>query len=682
MIGDIFGWVMYFCYRITHNYGVTIIFFTLLMKIILLPISVMVQKNSIKIVKLYPEMNHIKAKFYGNKDLISEAQYHLYKKEKYHPMLDLVPVVMQFVILIGVIDVIYNPLEHLLHLDQSYINIATQAYSSLNNSTESKFMQIQLIDYLLQSGNSSSFSTILPNDVIEQITSLNLFFCGFNLGVVPILTGNISILVPLLAAISSYLLCYTQNKVNVLQSEQSISNKIFTLTLSVGLSLYLGFFVPAGVGFYWIISNLMAIAMVYILNYCINPKKYIDYNALEDSKQELEQMQKYMSTPSFKKNKEYLMLEKKDYMRFSKYKNKQIVFFSEKNGFYKYFQNVIELILKKTDIIIHYITSDPHDEVFKLQNDNFQVYYIGEKKLIILMLKMDADMVVMTMPDLQKYHIKRSIVRDDIEYIYMSHGIGSYNLMLRKHAIDYFDTIFVPNEIDYKEIRKMENAYGVKPKTLVKYGFALIDNMIAHYECQVFPKSNTKNILIAPSWQKDNILDLCIDEVLNNLLKSEYQIILRPHPQYIRHFSDMLSLLEKKYAHYANFKLQMDFSSNDTVYNADILITDWSGIAYEYSFTTLKPSLFINTPMKVMNPDYQEIDIVPFDIEIRNQIGISVDITQLNTLSNVVEKLLTENCYSQESIHKIREKYLYNVSKSAKVGSDYIINRLIEMSQR
>lgn len=114
-IGNLFGQIMYGCYRIFHNYGISIVVFTVITKIILMPISVMVQKNSIKMVKMYPEMNRIKAKYFGSKDLISEEQYKLYQKEKYHPMLDLVPVILQLVILMGVVDVIYRPISHLLH---------------------------------------------------------------------------------------------------------------------------------------------------------------------------------------------------------------------------------------------------------------------------------------------------------------------------------------------------------------------------------------------------------------------------------------------------------------------------------------------------------------------------------------------------------------------------------------
>ena len=83
-----------------------------------------------------------------------------------------------------------------------------------------------------------------------------------------------------------------------------------------------------------------------------------------------------------------------------------------------------------------------------------------------------------------------------------------------------------------------------------------------------------------------------------------------------------------------------------------------------------------------MNPDYEEIGITPFDIVIRDQVGISMEPNQLQNINDVVQKLLGENAYSKESIKEIREKYLYNISNSAEVGANYIINRLIEYSKR
>ena len=602
-LGRFFSVILNWCNGLTGNFWWAIVVFTLITKIILLPVSVMVQRNSIKMVRMYPEMNRIKAKYFGNKDKISEEQYQLYKREHYHPMLDLIPTILQLIILMGVVRAI-------------------------------------------------------PGS--EERSPLYM---------------------PILAALSALIMCLAQNRSNVLQSEQSRINQWGTLIFSVALSLYLGFFVSKGVAFYWICSNLLATVQMYILNFCINPKKYIDYEALAQSREELEKVEKLSAVTKHKRPPELVKREKEDYKRFLTFENKQIVFYSEKNGFYKYFRDVIETIQRRTDVIIHYISSDPDDEIFSLTSDTFHTYYI-EEKLMVLMMRMDADIVVMTTPDLQKYYIKRSMVRDDVEYVYMDHGMNSVNLMLRRGALDAFDTVFCANANVVEELRAQEKVYGLKEKNLVPYGYAMIDNMIRAYEKQPPVKNDPPVILIAPSWQEDNIMDSCIDGLLTALLPMQYRVIVRPHPQYVRHYPEKLQTLQAKYASSPNFTLQTDFSSNETVFNADVLVTDWSGTAYEYSFTTLKPCLFINTPMKVMNPDYRDIDVTPFDISIRNQIGIALEPGQIDQIAPAVHRLLHEQAFSPESIAALRSQSLFNIGKAASVGADYLINRLIEKSRQ
>ena len=567
-LGRFFSILLNWCNGLTGNFWWAIVAFTLLTKILLLPVSVLVQKNSIKMVKMYPEMNRIKAKYFGNKDKISEEQYLLYKRENYHPMLDLIPTILQLVILMGVVKAI---------------------------------------------------------PASEERSPLYM---------------------PILAALSALVMCLAQNRSNVLQSEQSKANQWGTLVFSVALSLYLGLFVSKG-----------------------------------QSRKELEKVEKMSAVTKHKRPKELVRREKADYKRFLAFPNKQIVFYSEKNGFYKYFRDVIEAIRRRTDIIIHYISSDPEDEIFSLESDSFRTYYI-EEKLMVLMMRMDADIVVMTTPDLQKYYIKRSMVRDDVEYVYIDHGMNSVNLMLRKGALDAFDTVFCSNDSVLQEIRAQEKVYGLKPKTLVKYGYAMIDQMIRTYSDQPPVKNEPPVILIAPSWQEDNIMDICIDGILRNLLPLQLQVIVRPHPQYVRHYPEKLDALRKNYRDFTNFCLQEDFSSNQTVFNADILVTDWSGIAYEYAFTTLKPCLFINTPMKVMNPDYRDIGLEPFDLVIRNQIGIALQPKETDQIADAIERLLHEPVFSKESIANLRDKSLYNVGCAASVGADYLIRRLIEISRR
>ena len=622
-IGALFARLLKLCCDLTGNFGWAIWVFTLLTRIIMLPVSVVVQKNSIKMVKMYPEMNRFKAMYFGDKEMISEAQYELYKKENYHPLWDLIPVAIQLILLMGVVEGIRA---------------------------------------LIGEGYPMNWLTL-------------------DLSVVPLDQPGKVMIIPVMAAVSALVMCITQNISNVLQSEQGRANKLITLTVSVGLSLYLGLFVPAGIGLYWIAGNLLSIIQMYLLNACINPKRYIDYKALDESKKILEKAVSDNRSRNRALSKDEAARQKADYRRFMKYENKQIVFYSEGRGFYKYFRDVIESIIKRTDIVVHYITSDLSDDVLELESEQFRTYYIGDNKLIVLMMKMDADIVCMTLPDLQRYHIKRSIVRNDIEYIYIDHSIGSMNMTYRKHALDHYDTIFACNSFDKAEIRKMEELYDLPQKKIVDFGYCLIDNMIAAYEGSEHYRATDEIpcILIAPSWQDDNLLDLCIEDILDSLTGKGYKITLRPHPQYIRHKINRINELKEKYGERSDIEFQTDFSSNKTVYDADILMTDWSGIAYEYALTTLKPVLFINTPMKVMNPDYEELGIVPMDIEIRDKIGISLDPADImSKIAGSVDDLLHDASFTKEEMIKYRQKYLYNAGSSAKAGADYMIKSLMD----
>jgi YidC/Oxa1 family membrane protein insertase len=412
----------------------------------------------------------------------------------------------------------------------------------------------------------------------------------------------------------------------------------------------------------------------------MNPKKYIDYEALEKSREELKAASAFSNQHKkklFEKD-PYSKKEKADYKRFFKDYEMQLVFYSEKNGFYKYFQNIIETLLEKSDVVINYITSDPNDKVFEMESDRFKPYYIGENKLIVLMMKMEADVVVMTTPDLESFHIKRSLVRKDNEYIYVPHDVNSPNLTFRKEALDHFDTVFSSGYLCTEEIRIREEMYNLPKKNIIEWGSSVIDNMIKSYDGMEKREKTMKEILIAPSWQKDNILYSCIDEILENLQGHGYKIIVRPHPQFVRHEPERIEALRVKFNmdERDDMELQTDFSSNSTVSEADVVITDWSSIAFEYSFSTLKPSLFINTPMKIMNEDYEELGITPIDIEIRNKVGRSVDMDKLGGLAEIVDELLNSNEFSRDSLRKIRDKYIYNIGSSGEVGAQYIMERL------
>ncbi len=601
------------CCTLPGGYIPAIIFFTLLTKVILFPVSLWTHRNSLKMVALMPELNRLKMKYYGDKDTIAEETQNLYKRQHYHPLASTIPMLVQLVLLIGVIG----------------------AVRTLLAGTESM------------------------------------------LSVYPAQTGGITLLLPVAAGCSALALGLAQNRLNPLQREQSKTGQWMTNGLSIAISLALGAFVPMGVGVYWICSNIFTIAQQLALNVVMRPEKYVDYTALNESKTEIESLSKLGSGRS----KEERRREKADYKRFFSIANKHLVFYSEKSGFYKYFRDVIEYILVHSNITIHYITSDPKDQIFALAETQPQIkpYYIGEKKLITLMMKMDAEMVVMTTPDLDNLYIKRSYVRKDIEYVYMPHGIGSTNLLARKYALAHFDTVFCVGQYQTEELRAEEQVYGLRERSLIPCGYGLLDRVMKEYENMPKCTKRKIQILIAPSWQVDNILDTCIDSILIALLSEKYHVILRPHPEYCKRYPQKINGLKARYADKigSDFEIQTDFSSNETVFQSDILITDWSTICYEFSFATKRPTLFINTPMKVMNPDYKQLGIEPFDIAVRNKIGESIQPEDAEKVDVVVERLTRRTEQYSESIKALITECLYNPGCSSKEGGRYIIHQLL-----
>lgn len=684
------GELMYLCYKFISNYAVAIILFTLITKIILLPVSIWLQKNSVKIVRITPEINRIKAKYFGDRDTIAEKTAEVYKREKYNPFSSIIPLLVQIILLMGLVQVIYNPLTFIFKVDSKPSNeIVNTIGKDEGLDLDESSVQMQVVDAIKKKDYSEKLAKIGQKYDIEMdeltsdIKKSNMSLCGKSLALIPADSKGITLLVPILAALAAWFLCVMQNILNPLQAEQGNANKYGTMIFSVGLSLFLAFFVPIGVGIYWIWSNIFSVLQQVLLNVVINPKRYIDYEALEDSKKELEELSQIGGKKKklFEKD-PYAKKEKADYKRFFSVINKHLVVYAEGNGYYKYFKDIVEYILEHSNVTIHYITSDPEDNIFNLaeKNDKIRAYYISEKKLITLMMKLECDIFLTSTPDLENFHLKRSYIQKDIEYIFTNHAMNSDNLTLRTHALDHFDTIFCTGPHVVAEQRAIEKLYNLPEKKLVETGYTLLDNMKKDYDMMEKKENDVKTVLIAPSWQKDNIMDSCLDELLDSILKKGYKVIVRPHPQYVRIYKEKIANIEAKFQqkYGEKFNFEKDFSSNKTVYTADVLVTDWSSIAYEFSFTTYKPTLYINTPMKIMNPEYDKIDVVPFDIKVREELGAELDLDRVEHAGELVENLIEDTSQYYNDIAKLKEESFYGLGEAAKLSGDYILQSLKE----
>lgn len=679
------GMLMKGCWMLVKDYGLAILLFTLATKIVLLPVSIWIQKNSIQMVKLQPEINNLKVKYQGQSDLIAEEQMKLFKREHYHPMLSIIPLLLQILLLLGVVHIIYHPLTFLFGASDGTIEaLATH----LNLNTSSNSFQLKIVE-AFQDGTLNANTVIAGVDpatmarLSSKVGAFDLNFLGMNLSVVPTSTWGWYTLIPILAGASSWIMCHTQNLSNVLQHEQGAANKYGIMILSVALSLYLGLGVPVGIAIYWIASNLLSIAQMYLLNVAINPKKYVDYDALEKSREALEKMKAFGAED--KKSEEYKanrQREKADLKRFKHIVNKHVVFYSEKGGFYKYYKDLIAELLRRSNLSIHYITNDPNDVIFEVAKDEPRIkpYYVSLKKTATLMMLIETDMFVMTTPDLNKYYLKRSFIKSDIEYVYVPHDMMSVHMSFREGALDAFDTIFCTGPHVEREVRATEKVYGLKEKTLVHFGYPLADMLKVEGDKANAEKQDTgvKEILIAPSWQEDNLLDSCIDGIIEALYADGNHITVRPHPEYAKRFGSALDDLIQRYKDYDESKLtfELNFSANKSIYSSDVLITDWSGVATEFCFATNRPAVFVNTKMKCPNPNYTKIEHTPVEISLRNEIGVAIEKDEVHKLPEILQNLSDNAEHYKKVIEDTHQNMIFNHGSAAKVGADYILRSL------
>jgi len=333
----------------------------------------------------------------------------------------------------------------------------------------------------------------------------------------------------------------------------------------------------------------------------------------------------------------------RDLMRFVLLPKEQrrLTFYSEGKNYWPHLEGLINEVLATLDIPVCYISSGEDDPGRFLEHPNYRTFKIDESFVRNWLFEnMDTDVMVMTMPDLHQYQVKRS--KHDVHYVYVQHSLVSLHMIYRKGAFDHYDTIFCAGSHHVKEIRAMETKYNLPPKNLVEHGYGRLDAIIResklrHRKEKLMDKP--EHVLLAPSWGPEGTIERGAGEkIVNHLIEQGYKVTFRPHPNTTRFAKDKVDAIIKKHANNPLFDHEANIAGQDSLHDSDVMISDWSGAALDYAFGLSKPVVFVDVPRKVNNPDYKEIGIEPFEAVIRKKIGI----------------IVTENNFTLKKIHKIK----------------------------
>ena len=313
---------------------------------------------------------------------------------------------------------------------------------------------------------------------------------------------------------------------------------------------------------------------------------------------------------------------------------KKYVIYSEGKQYFNTFKPVADEF-EKRQIELNYYTSAKDDPVFDQNYQFVKPEFIGEGNSAFARLNMlSAGFVLMTTPGLQVYQLKRSKnVKHYSHVLHMPNDATTYRLF----GLDFFDSVLLTGDYQKKDIQWLETQRGINKKELVTVGCSYLDVLASKISSIEEEKDHPFTVLVSPSWGDVGVLKKYGEKLLDPLVKTGWRIIVRPHPQSKKSEADMLERLEARYKD--NKNLEWDYNRDNifAMKKADIMISDFSGIIFDYTFLCDKPVMYVNTNMDLRPYDAYDLPHELWQFEILKKMGIKLDESQFDNIEKVIK---------------------------------------------
>lgn len=275
--GSIFGYLLWAAYYLVNNFGIAIIIFTLVFKIVLFPSSVKQQKSMAANAKLQAKQKALQEKYSNDKQKYNEELQKLYERENISPMSGCLTSLLPMVVMLGIYYAVVRPLTNVLHISKDAVAALSDYVNTLPgisiNTSGSIYYQIDLLRIFNSISDHSAVKDILTGDEIEKIQSLTGGFnvLGLDLLGTPKVVGGWLLLIPILCLVTSVgtqIITMTM-KGNPMANQQGCMKYMF-IALPM-FTAWIAYTVPAAVGFYWIWSTLFGFAQTLVMNKFYSP---------------------------------------------------------------------------------------------------------------------------------------------------------------------------------------------------------------------------------------------------------------------------------------------------------------------------------------------------------------------------------------------------------------------------
>lgn len=261
--------------------------------------------------------------------------------------------------------------------------------------------------------------------------------------------------------------------------------------------------------------------------------------------------------------------------------------------------------------------------------------------------------------------------------VHMPHSLVSLHAAYTPGAFDHYTQLFSAGPHHTREWEAMDRIAGRSPRQSFSVGYTKLDSLLQAFHQSKLKAGTHKQVLLAPSWGRTNILEMIGLQLIQALLSSGFEVILRPHP--LQMYAPITRIIAEACENNPNFCIENPASTQSSLYTADLMISDYSGVALEFAFLRLRPVLFIDVPPKISNPEWSVFGEPMVEMALRPKLGQVLPPTSLDAILEAAVSLAGSGDAYEQQLLAVRNENLYNYG-SAQVTACQQIDRLLALS--
>ena len=356
-----------------------------------------------------------------------------------------------------------------------------------------------------------------------------------------------------------------------------------------------------------------------------------------------------------------------------------VVIFADDKRYWNVFEPICDE-LERRGVRTAYWTAAPDDPALEANYEHVACEFIGEgNKAFARLNMMSADICLATTPGLEVYQWKRS--KDVSFYAHILHATSTA-AWYRMFGLDFFDAVLLSNEYQIGEIRELEAKRGIPAKDLAIVGCTYMDSMAERLAGDgTLPDDGRTTVLLAPTWGPNGLLKRYGERIIQSLVDTGFEVIIRPHPQSMTSEREMMDELMARFPEGEHLSWNFDRDNYEVLRRSDVMVSDISGVIHDFALVFDKPVMYALSGMDTAVYDAAWLDEPFWESSLFTNTGVPLEEGQFDHMREVIEDVLA-NPDVQARRAQAREESWFFRGECARRTADYLEAKLAELASQ